>query len=175
MKLNFSLTKLLLSSTTLFFTVCNEGCTKDVGVKKAPLDPISTSSESVSSANEMSATSPKFLTASTLRPVPQLKPNLKVTSLYAGTCAPLSYKVSNGGGSSSGSFNVIVYQSGIIVQNNLIYNLNAGESLTFSYNGYNGYIMPITGYFKITADPSNAVDELSETDNTVSVTTECVH
>jgi hypothetical protein len=94
--------------------------------------------------------------------------NLQVTAQRQGNCAPLTFLVSNTGGSSSGFFNIKVFSEREEVQIFPVAEIKAKENRTFEYRERIG------GLYTIVVDPDNRVDELSEKDNKIQVETHCI-
>lgn len=98
----------------------------------------------------------------------QIKANLQVTAQRQGNCAPLTFLVSNTGGSSSGFFNIKVFSERGEVQIFQVADIKAKENRTFEYRERIG------GLYTIVVDQDNRVDELSEKDNQIQVETRCI-
>lgn len=98
----------------------------------------------------------------------QLKANLQVTAQLQGNCAPLTFLISNTGGSSSGFFNIKVFSERGEVRIFQVADIKAKENRTFESRERIG------GLYTIVVDPDDRVDELSEKDNKIQVETRCI-
>jgi hypothetical protein len=99
----------------------------------------------------------------------QIKANLQVTAKPQGNCIPLTFLISNTGGSSSGAFKInVISNTGEIVQTFLVADIKAKENRTFEY------MHSMSGQYTIVVDPDKTVDELFKEDNTIKVETRCI-
>jgi hypothetical protein len=164
---------LILASSTMLTIFGTQSCSKSVDAppaEKAVIN-INDKTENMHSDNKTGVGASVYQSNYTGYQVKM--PNLKVSAAESQSyCGNIYYKVANIGGASSGAFYVtITNQSGVIVHSFYVAGLQANESRNYNFSTNVRY----TSYWNIKADASNAVSEISEQDNAVTIRSTCIY
>ena len=155
-----SLRQVVVNATILFTIICSQACTKTMDVDTKALGGTGTSVSNSSTASQSPATTQNTL----ISPITIGKPNLKITASPTYFRSSVSYKVTNNGLAQAIGFYILLVDN----YNRSYYfydtSLKVGETRSYSTQKYDG---GMTTKWKITVDPANSVNEMSETYNTV--------